>query len=278
MESPALTLRRASRRRLSLRDRDAVGLNALHRTKILIARETVASLVDLLDEVAKHPLLRPLERRIKVEIAMLYLLIAEILVVERPVRPIRTRDGPMTFDRMQFNMQQLEIGCSEHFRFQHFDNLRQLLHGFRFPLGPIKVGKGYVTSAEEVLLISLSRLNYPLRWNDLKERFPGKDRWHMQACFYWFLDFMIANWGYLLLNNLRWWKPRLADSSEAIRRKLQHLNYADWRLYFPPAHEPNGLRVCGFIDNTLIAMCRPGGVMEDGPAGARVPFEVQQAL
>ena len=278
MNSPALTLRRASRRRLSLRDRDAIGLNALHRTELRVARETVAALVDLLAEVAKHPVLWPLERKIKAEIANQYLLIAEIVIVERPVRPLRTRDGPMTFDRMQATMQQLGIGCSEYFRFQSFDHLRRLLDGFRFPRGEIRVGKGYVTNAEEILLISLSRLSFPHRWNDLKERFPSKDRWHLQACFYWFLDFLIDNWGYLLLNNLQWWKPRLAASSEAIRIKLQNLNHAEWRQYHPPADQPNGFRVCSFIDNTLIAMCRPGGVMTDGPAGPRVPFEVQQAL
>ena len=84
MNSPALTLRRASRRRLSLRDRDAIGLNALHRTELRVARETVAALVDLLAEVAKHPVF---ERKIKAEIANQYLLIAEIVIVARPFVP-----------------------------------------------------------------------------------------------------------------------------------------------------------------------------------------------
>ena len=74
----------------------------------------MAALVELLAEVAKHPVLWPLERRIKSEISNQYHLIAEIVVMERPVRPVRIRVGPMTFDKMQITMQQLEIRLSEH--------------------------------------------------------------------------------------------------------------------------------------------------------------------
>jgi hypothetical protein len=43
---------------------------------------------------------------------------------------------------------------------------------------------------------------FPARWSDLYERFPGRKRWFLRSAFYfnWFLDFMIPNCGYLLLN------------------------------------------------------------------------------
>ena len=54
-------------------------------------------------------------------------------------------------------------------------------------------------------------------------------------------------------------------------------NKITWRLFYPPAHEPGGSVICGFIDCTIYAFCRPGGVTGDGPAAFRVPQEVQEA-
>ena len=273
----SLAFREVARRRLRIEKRDALGQNALHRTKLRVGVETVTGLLSLLEEVDKHAILQPFSRLLRFHIVDNYLEMASILVVDAPRRPLRQKFPPMTFAQMEANLLRINIGCSEFFRFQSFDHLRRLLAGFKFPTGIIRVGKGYRTCAEEILLISLSRLSFPHRWSDLKERFPGKDSWHMQSCFYWFLDFMIENWGYLLNNNLEWWRPRLAASNEAIRWKLANLNYADWRQYLRPAGEPHGFRVAAFIDNTLIAMCRPGGVIGDGPAAPRVPKEIQQA-
>jgi len=56
------------------------------------------------------------------------------------------------------------------------------------------------------------------------ERFPSRKRWFLRSAFYWFLDFMITNWGYFLLNNMEYWKPSLVASCEAIRLKLMNLN------------------------------------------------------
>ena len=273
-----LALRTTSRRRLALRLRDALGLNALDRTKLRVGRETITSLFELLEQVMKSARLSAVARKLKLRIVEVIIDMAEIMVTEVPVRNPRAKLPAMTFAQMEANLLREGINCSTFFRFQSFDHLRQLTSGFGFPQGLIKVGKGYRTCAEEVVLISLSRLSFPSRWDDLKLRFPGNSAWFMQACFYYFLDFQISNWGcYLILNNLAWWKPRLPASCEAIRMKLQQLNHVDWRQFHPPADQPNGFRVCAFIDNTLIAMCRPGGVMEDGPAAPRVPFEVQQA-
>jgi hypothetical protein len=138
----------------------------------------------------------------------------------------------------------------------------------------------YRLSAQEVVLISLARLAYPLRWGDLRALFPNRCRFSMQRAFYWFLDFMIQNWGYLILNNMDWWVLRgsLAQSAEAIRVKLATLPTLNYRQDWPSAFNPaGGFCASCFIDNTLIATCRPGGGGGDGVQAPRVPKDVQQA-
>jgi hypothetical protein len=168
----------------------------------------------------------------------------------------------------------LNIEVSERFRFQSFDHLSKLCEGFRFPKPYIITKHGYKSGTEEMLMISLTRLSFPYKWSDLYERFPGRQRWFLQGVFYYFLDFMISNWAYLLLNNMVWWKQYFKESAEAIRIKLQNSNHINGMLFFNPVDHPNGFRYIGFIDNTMFAFCRPGGVMEGGAAAPRVPLEV----
>ena len=137
--------------------------------------------------------------------------------------------------------------------------------------------KSYKITGEELIMIALSRLHFPNRWSDLYPWFPGRKRWFLQCAFYWFIDFMIYNWSYLLLNNMPFWKPYLLESCEAIRMKLQNLNYFQWRQFHPPADQPNGFKYALFIDNTIVAFSRPGGNIEEGQAAPRVPLEIQQA-
>jgi hypothetical protein len=138
----------------------------------------------------------------------------KILVVETPEQPIKQPILKMNFQRMENHLEALDISCSERFRFQSFDSLRRLLRAFQFPLGDVKLHKGYKSTAEEIILISLTRLCFPSRWTDIYERFPGRKSWFLSAAFMWFLDFMIDNWAYLLVNNLIWWYPRFAESCE----------------------------------------------------------------
>ena len=66
---------------------------------------------------------------------------------------------------------------------------------------------------------------------------------------------MIVNWGYILLNNMAYWKPFLPISCEAIRIKLQILNYLNWILNFPPANAVSGFKIALFILTTLSQLC-----------------------
>lgn len=129
-----------------------------------------------------------------------------------------------------------------------------------------------------MLLISLSRLAYPSRWLELEERF-GRNQSELSVALYWFLDFMIDNWAYLLVNNREYWLDHLEASAEAIRQKLMNLPNQDNRLFFPPASDDNnGFRIALFIDNTMLAINRPGGGPSEAGEQARHPSSrVQRA-
>ena len=272
-----LELKTKSRRSIPLGKRDLLALNALDRTNLKRIDQNVALLTQLHEAMKRKTVLKPVLRVIRAGILSEIGKQMQILLVDVPEHGIRARAAPMDFAAMEKVLQGLGLECSERFRFQSFAQLRRLCEGFRFPQGKIILETGYKSTAEEIILISLTRLAYPSRWSDLSERFPGRHRRFLQLAFYWFLDFLIANWGYLILNNRQYWKPHLAASCEAIRMKLQELNHEPWRLYFPPAGQPGGFDVALFIDNTMLAFDRPGGVEAEGPAAARCLLELQEA-
>ena len=91
----------------------------------------------------------------------------------------RVRVEPVTFAKTEAEMAKLQIECSQRYRFLSFDHLRRLIVGFQLPAGKIKITEGrgrHTSTAEEILLVSLSRLSFPNRWSDLAERFPGRSR------------------------------------------------------------------------------------------------------
>ena len=98
---------------------------------------------------------------------------------------------------------------------------------------------GYCYTRDEVMMMFLTRLSYPNR--DVAIRFPGSSPSICQRAFYWFIDFMISNWGYLILNDREYWVPHMAASANAIRAKLQQLPNLANRLYFENAHKNGGL-------------------------------------
>ena len=131
----------------------------------------------------------------------------------------------MNFKKKGFaGFKHLELGeglhsFSANFRFQSVEKLLRLKRGFRFPSGKIRIHT-YQFDAEEIIMISLFRLAHPDSWASVGMHFPGRPRWEMARAFYWFLDFLIYNWGYLLLNNMEFWLPYLGASAEAIRCKF----------------------------------------------------------
>ena len=269
-ESMVLHLRSGSRRSVSVNRRDTHALNVLDRLKLKIIFQDIKGLSSLLPHLRRKANTKRAVLRLIVDHFMEAL---KIIVIEVPEQPIRGRTVKMNFERMENHLTNIGVSCSERFRFQSFDSLRRLLRAFRFPPGDIKLKNRYKSTAEEIVLISLTRLTFPHRWTDIYERFPGRKYWFLSAAFMWFLDFMIDNWSYLLVNNLNWWYPRFEESCNKIRLKLRNLNHENWRQFF----EPDEFDVFAFIDDTMHATCRPGGNEDDGPAAPRVPLEVQEA-
>jgi len=132
-------------------------------------------------------------------------------------------------------------GFSDQFRFHSPEDIIRLIEGLGFP--PTVKIKGYKLHAQEIVLISLKRLAYPLRWSDIKRDFPGRSRTALCMAFYYFLDFMIENWGYLILNNRDYWVDKMVDQAEAIRLKLANLPWVNWRQHFPAADQPGGFNI-----------------------------------
>ena len=87
----SLAFREVARRRLRIEKRDALGQNALHRTKLRVGVETVTGLLSLLEEVDKHAILQPFSRLLRFHIVDNYLEMASILVVDAPRRPLRQK-------------------------------------------------------------------------------------------------------------------------------------------------------------------------------------------
>jgi hypothetical protein len=167
------------------------------------------------------------------------------------------------------------IPFSSQFRFYSGDQLRRLLTAFRVPES-VKIRR-YVYSGEEILLISLRKLSYPARWVDILKDFPSRDRQQLKCALHWFMDFMIVNWGYLILNNMDWWIPRLSVCAQAICDKLATLPREDSRLFFPSPDEALGFCIAVFIDNTMVAFSRPGGgPIHDGERSDRQIKLIQQ--
>lgn len=152
-----------------------------------------------------------------------------------------------------------------YFRFRTKGQLHRLMDRFKIP-EIIKITKtGNIFNGEEFLLVALYRLHQPTTISDGSFRtLFGFGHTAVSMIFNAFVDFIMDNWGYLLTDNLQFWLQYLPDCAQAIRDKCYEKG-----CEFPNSRSPEGLRVAGFIDNTMNATCRPGG----GPArdGADAP-------
>ena len=267
---PPIEYKTTTRRNLPLEKRDAYGLGALD----IVHLKHIASLAVTTGIVRKRlkqtrRLTKRTRRKLNIVLQKLSLAAKDIVTVKKspPKRILKIKRKVFTdFD---------DGLMGARFRFRTVDDMVRLLKGFQLP-EHIKVHT-YTYTNQEVLMISLLRLSYPYRWTDVMQFFPGRSRQQLQAAFYWFLDFMIYNWAYLLLNNHQYWKEFLPQSAEALRVKLATLPTIQYRQYYPAADEPGGFSIFGFIDNTLLAMSRPGGPMGDGEQAPRLDPMIQRA-
>ena len=253
-------LRLFSRRDLPLNKRDWLSLNSMDRILIHQIQQQLLSTVQVLKIVNSLPTFPKVGKIALIHIlASLHQEYTRLLVVPVPPRIRKIYHVRQTFASFVDVAIKEGSSCSEKLRFQSINQLERLKNGFRFPTGYIRITT-YKFTAEEIILISLTRLHWPLAWKNVVKEFPGRMRWELQKAFYWFLDFMIINWTYLLLSNREFWLPYFPIFAEAMRNKLTSLPREESRELFPHADDPDGgFDVAVSIDNTINAMNRVGG-------------------
>jgi hypothetical protein len=262
------------RRRVSFKKRDQYGISS----KEMIDVKVFLQATEITAKLIKQ--LRIDRERNKSKIEKLYRLLAAINESLSELLRIEVPDNDRLLTKAKVPAKTFfdfdREGYSSKFRFHSPEDLLRFSRGFGFP-DVVRIQR-YRFISDEIVLIGLSRLAYPLRWSDIQERFPGKCQKAMQLAFKYFLDFCIVNWGYLILNNRDYWVPHMVEQADAIRVKLANLSWQNWRLFYPAADQPGGFNIFAFIDNTMIAMSRPGGgSVTDGEAAPRVGKDVQQA-
>ena len=267
----------APRRYLPLSMRDKFGINSLDRIRL---KQATTYFIQI-KKLTQHKLIRSKPRvlaRLKRILKKLVFVFALILQVDHSNEELENKKKERQNRRTIAYFESELESFSEYFRFQNGDQLRQLLAGFQFPTGTVSIN-AYKFTSEEILLISLIRLSWPHRWSDVRKSFPDRSRNELQLAFYWFLNFMIDNWGYLISNNREYWLPFLQESAESIRQKLATLPNEANRIFFDAAGQITGFAVAMFIDNTIFAMCRPGGgPTTDGEQAPRISKLMQQAF
>ena len=50
-------------------------------------------------------------------------------------------------------------------------------------------------------MITLARLAYPVRWEDIIPDFGGRSRQELTNAFYWCINYIVINWAYLITSN-----------------------------------------------------------------------------
>ena len=160
------------------------------------------------------------------------------------------------------------------FRFHTKDQLHALVTGFQIP-EKMTSTEGCVFSGEECLLVFLYRLRRPTTTTDLAfKTIFGFRNTRVSICVRTFMNFMVDNWSYLLLDNLSFWKSYLLACATAIWNKLRLLG-----CDFPAPGTPGGFNVAAFIDNTMNGTCRPGGgPRRDGANAPRNDPMIQRAF
>jgi hypothetical protein len=122
------------------------------------------------------------------------------------------------------------------------------MHAFKLP-NIIRLDNNAIVFGEEMLLLSLERLHYPGNLVTLQLKYRSSYSTCSRA-FKWFIHFMQENWGYLLRDNLMFWKPSIPMFCEKIRQKL---SYNCGQEVVSVDQDPHAeFKIFSFIDNTYI--------------------------
>ena len=166
-----------TRRFLALKRRDVYGISPVD----MVVKSLCECLMKI-TKLKKH--LKKIDKltdqklmRIKKLQLMTVQRIHQQLRVERaiPLQGNRVRRDPYKFADF------VDCNFSGLFRFRSPEDLQRLYEGLQLP-GPIRV-KTYKTTGQEILMVSLVRLSYPHRWEDVERIFDGIQRWKLQRMF-----------------------------------------------------------------------------------------------
>jgi hypothetical protein len=155
------------------------------------------------------------------------------------------------------------LSIEQFYRFRSREDLTRLLAGFQFP-HVCRFANGSKLRGETVLLIGIRRLAMAPTQTELAEHFFGstrKDKTILRALQFFF-DHLVRHWSYLLLDNLEYWVDSFPMFANKIRAKMLEKSRGVLDFEEQTLAQPDGFKVCAFIDNTMHAICRPGG----GPA------------
>jgi len=237
-----------TRRNVSLPKRDFISLSSIDVNKLRNSGNVLNMYSNMIKECKKHGLFNTrIKKLVFAVMKKLYDDIVHIVRIEEPKFEKKIRSDRKCIDDFAYVEKSSTLSFSDLFRFRSCSQLRELINGFKIP--KIIIIKGSKFSNKEVLLISLIRLSYPHRWCDVLQYFPDRDRQECQKAFYFFLNFISSNWGYLITNNRSYWNKDLDVFSEAIRSKFAALPNKSYRQFFGDEE----FNIFAFIDNTIIA-------------------------
>jgi hypothetical protein len=175
-------------------------------------------------------------------------------------------------DRYRFDSPDLQPGMiAATYRFKSIIQLQRLRDGLQIPERIVNPLDRCRYNGEEVLLLVLERCAQGTRLVDMQMKYR-RNHAALGKTIHFFCRWLQERWGYLIHDNLDFWKPYLRESSDAIALKL--------RDYYPDIEiDLDDFFVTGFLDCVIFATCIPGGgPMEDGPDAPPFPDHVQRAF
>lgn len=127
---------------------------------------------------------------------------------------------------------------------------------------------GSAFSGEELLILARYKFITGLKFTHMCSLFK-RDSSQLSRAFNFFIRHMVDNFLHLLSDgNLEYWLKYFPTFSESIRKKFADVT----GIHYPPNH----YRVCCYIDDTVIRICRPGA--GPNPDGTRKNNDIQRAF
>lgn len=239
--------KRVSIRRLPVYRR-YLGLTALSVMKIKLVKKRLAQMLLLQRKFRRNPQfhrwkLEKLDRMIKFLVASYF----KLAFYDDSGLQVTATGGRR---RQPFYLEKLEEPTlRDDFRFSTRDQLRRLKRAFAIP-ELVRLDNGSLVNADELLLVSLYKLHYPEKYNEMQAKFEI-DYTTCSRIFNYFIQFMTEKWGYLLMDNMQFWVNQFPVFADAIEAKIDELS-----LESNSPLDYNS-RIFALLDASYIHCCKP---------------------